>query len=69
MGYLAITAVCIAALPVIAVLVMPNYYLGKQQNAADSRGLDGELVIVPEGPAKVAGEDKWYHKVRDAYRS
>jgi hypothetical protein len=27
---------------------MPNYYLGKQQNAANNKGLDGEVVDVPD---------------------
>lgn len=55
MGYLGITAVCFAALPVIATLFMPDYYLGKQQNAADNKGLDGELVSVPSNEKNCAG--------------
>lgn len=73
MGYLGITAVCFAALPIIATLFMPNYYLGKQQNAADNRGLDGEIVIVPDIKQDAsAGVEKdkgtWYYRLRDAYR-
>lgn len=68
MGYLGISAVCFAALPILATLAMPNYYLGRQQNAYDSRGLDGEVVDVPTNKQPVVGEDKWYHRLRDAYR-
>ena len=67
MGYLGITAVCFAALPVIATLFMPDYYLGKQQNAADNKGLDGELVSIPGEKQGVEG-GKWHHRLRDLYR-
>lgn len=68
MGYLGITAVCFAALPVIATLFMPDYYLGKQQNAADNKGLDGELVEVPgRNKEQVPSGSRWYHKLRDLY--
>lgn len=69
MGYLGITAVCFAALPVIATLFMPDYYLGKQQNAADNKGLDGELVSVPSNEKIAPAEGaKWYHRLRDMYQ-
>jgi hypothetical protein len=67
MGYLGITAVCFAAIPVIATLFMPDYYLGKQQNAADNKGLDGELVETPEAKREQAAGGRWYHKLRDLY--
>lgn len=66
-GIIAITALCLAAVPVVATLFMPNYYLGKQQNAVTSKGLDGEHVEVPR-LEEHAGERKWYHRLRDAYR-
>lgn len=47
-GHIALTAVVLAALPLFATFFMPDFYLGKQQNAVTSTGLDGERVEVPE---------------------
>ncbi|KAL1849837.1 hypothetical protein Daus18300_013150 [Diaporthe australafricana] len=73
-GHIAIAALVLAAVPVIASLFMPDFYLGKQQNAVTNTGLDGERVDVPtrEGGSE-SGEAqqpsrKWYLRWRDAYR-
>ncbi|KAL0930074.1 siderophore iron transporter [Colletotrichum truncatum] len=47
-GHITIASICLTCLPLIASLFMPNYYLGKQQNAANNKGLDGEIVDVPD---------------------
>ncbi|KIW39024.1 uncharacterized protein PV06_08841 [Exophiala oligosperma] len=47
-GHIAIAALLLAALPLIATFFMPDYYLGKQQNAVTQTGLDGESVNVPD---------------------
>ncbi|KUI54240.1 Siderophore iron transporter 3 [Cytospora mali] len=73
-GHIAIAALVLAAVPTIASLFMPNYYLGKQQNAITNTGLDGERVDVPtreegaESDNAVQKSDKWYLKWRNAYR-
>ena len=70
-GLIAITALVLAAIPLLATLAMPDFYLGKQQNAITNTGLDGEAVDVPrreEDEVVQTGEKKWYHKMRDVYR-
>jgi hypothetical protein len=47
-GHIAITALSLAAVPFVATFFMPDFYLGKQQNAVTNTGLDGELVSIPE---------------------
>ncbi|OJJ88618.1 uncharacterized protein ASPGLDRAFT_117082 [Aspergillus glaucus CBS 516.65] len=47
-GIIFITATVLAALPVVFSLCMPNYYLGKQQNAVTNTGLDGQVIGVPD---------------------
>lgn len=47
-GHIAVTALSLAAVPFVATFFMPDFYLGKQQNAVTNTGLDGELVHVPE---------------------
>jgi hypothetical protein len=47
-GHIAITALLLAAVPLLATFFMPNFYLGKQQNAVTNTGLDGERVDVPQ---------------------
>jgi len=69
LGNHAIAGLCLAAIPVIATLAMPNYYLGKQQNAADGKGLDGRQVNMPyEAAESDSTGRKWYHALRDVYR-
>ncbi|KAH7166578.1 major facilitator superfamily domain-containing protein [Dactylonectria macrodidyma] len=47
-GHIAITALCLAAVPLFATFFMPDFYLGKQQNAVTNTGLDGERIEVPQ---------------------
>ncbi|KAI3396010.1 hypothetical protein diail_581 [Diaporthe ilicicola] len=73
-GHIAIAALVLAAIPLIATLFMPDFYLGKQQNAVTNTGLDGERVDVPTRAGGVEGGEaqepsrKWYLRWRDAYR-
>lgn len=68
-GPIAICALCLSAIPLIATLFMPDFYLGKQQNAVTSKGLDGSTVEVPKHvSAASTGKRQWYHRARDAYR-
>ncbi|KAK2612254.1 hypothetical protein QQS21_001680 [Conoideocrella luteorostrata] len=46
-GNITIASICLACVPLIASFFMPDYYLGKQQNAVNNKGLDGEVVDVP----------------------
>ncbi|KFZ18119.1 hypothetical protein V502_04278 [Pseudogymnoascus sp. VKM F-4520 (FW-2644)] len=46
-GLIVTTACVLSIIPVIFSCLMPNYYLGKQQNAVTNTGLDGELLQVP----------------------
>ncbi|KAM0414547.1 hypothetical protein ACHAPT_013615 [Fusarium lateritium] len=48
-GHITIASICLTFLPLIASVFMPDYYLGKQQNAVNNKGLDGEVVEVPSG--------------------
>ncbi|KAK5047103.1 hypothetical protein LTR84_007046 [Exophiala bonariae] len=45
-GHIATTALLLAVVPLIATFFMPDFYLGKQQNAVTNTGLDGEAVDV-----------------------
>ncbi|KAL4727858.1 hypothetical protein ACLX1H_004548 [Fusarium chlamydosporum] len=47
-GHITITSICLSCIPLIASFFMPNFYLGKQQNAVNNKGLDGEVVNVPK---------------------
>lgn len=47
-GNITITSICLAAIPLVASFFMPDYYLGKQQNAVNNRGVDGVVVDVLE---------------------
>lgn len=72
-GQIALTALCLAAVPLIASFLMPDFYLGRQQNAVTNTGLDGELVDVPERQREETvqtGEKKSFRKrVAAAYYS
>ncbi|KAF5664792.1 siderophore iron transporter 3 [Fusarium heterosporum] len=46
-GHITIVSICLSCIPLLASFFMPNFYLGKQQNAVNSKGLDGEVVDVP----------------------
>lgn len=74
-GHIAIAALVLAAIPTIATLFMPDFYLGKQQNAITNTGLDGERVDIPsreDGAQEVdtapQKQGKWYSKWLSAYR-
>lgn len=54
-GHIAITALLLAVVPLIATFFMPDFYLGKQQNAVTNMGLDGELVNVHQRQSKQNG--------------
>ncbi|EKM58957.1 uncharacterized protein PHACADRAFT_25102 [Phanerochaete carnosa HHB-10118-sp] len=49
MKVLCIAATCIAVLPILCALVMPNYYLGNKQNAVDRTDLAGERSEPDDG--------------------
>lgn len=71
-GHICIVAVILSCVPLIATFFMPDYYLGKQQNAVTNTGLDGSKVEVPEHEAEknraTDGPKPFLHKLRDAYR-
>ncbi|WVQ84554.1 hypothetical protein IAT38_006708 [Cryptococcus sp. DSM 104549] len=73
-GHIAIAALCLAAVPLIATFYMPDFYLGKQQNAVTGTGLDGEKVavqddrVVEESQAAGTGERKLVHRLKYMYR-
>ncbi|KAI7663834.1 hypothetical protein KC318_g8095, partial [Hortaea werneckii] len=49
-GIIFTTSVVLAAIPVIFSMTMPDYYLGKQQNAVTNTDLLGEATDVPQRP-------------------
>lgn len=57
-GNITIASICLAAIPFIASFFMPNYYLGRQQNAINNRGVDGEIVDVPDKHEQRQGEGR-----------
>ncbi|CAG9955496.1 unnamed protein product [Clonostachys rosea f. rosea IK726] len=73
-GHIAITALVLACLPLIATFFMPDFYLGKQQNAVTNTGLDGDRVDVPQRQSRLnEGADQgkaksFYQKLVAAYR-
>ena len=75
-GHIAVTALCMAAVPMIATCFMPDFYLGKQQNAVTNTGLDGEAVDVPQRraaeseDAAITNEQSkpFYRRWLEAYR-
>ncbi|KAF6809519.1 siderophore iron [Colletotrichum musicola] len=67
-GHIAITALCLAAVPLIATFFMPDFYLGKQQNAVTNTGLDGEIVDVPRRAEEEREGVPFYRRWLAAYR-
>ncbi|XWW94850.1 hypothetical protein V2A60_002799 [Cordyceps javanica] len=72
-GHISITAVVLAALPLFASFFMPDFYLGKQQNAVTNTGLNGERVDVPEQETEPVvtndgGKVPFYRRWLVAYR-
>lgn len=72
-GHIIITAIVIAIIPLFATFFMPDYYLGKQQNAVTNTGLDGERVDVPqreeERDQSTDSKAPFYRKWLAAYRA
>ncbi|WWC89100.1 uncharacterized protein L201_004018 [Kwoniella dendrophila CBS 6074] len=72
-GHIAICSICLASIPLIATFFMPDYYLGKQQNAITNKGLAGEDVYVPKEETEEQGgtsinEKGLLKRIRDKYR-
>jgi MFS family permease len=75
-GHIATTALVLAVVPLIATFFMPDFYLGKQQNAVTNIGLDGEIVDVPQRSPENqvqfddnSGQSKrFYHNLLAFYR-
>ncbi|KAF7557405.1 hypothetical protein G7Z17_g664 [Cylindrodendrum hubeiense] len=72
-GHIATTALLLAVVPLFATFLMPNYYLGKQQNAVTNTGLDGEQVDVPQRQSDDHAESSdapkpFYRRLLAAYR-
>ncbi|KAG9258795.1 major facilitator superfamily domain-containing protein [Emericellopsis atlantica] len=71
-GNITVTSLCLACVPLIASFFMPDFFLGKQQNAVTNKGLDGELVDVPtqKGGEEVVEEKpkSTWEKVLNVYR-
>jgi hypothetical protein len=51
-GRIAITLIVLCSVGLTATFFMPDYYLGRQQNAVINKGLGGELVNVTEHQAE-----------------
>lgn len=73
-GHISIAALVIAGVPLVATFFMPNFYLGKQQNAVTNLGLDGERVDVPrEAPREETDVERarrpFYRRMLDAYNN
>ncbi|PSN64979.1 MFS general substrate transporter [Corynespora cassiicola Philippines] len=66
-GIIFIAAVVLNVVPVICSLLMPDYYLGKQQNAVTNTGVDGQPVEV-EQRIKVETKGGFLEKIRYFYR-
>lgn len=75
-GHIVITALILSCIPLLATFFMPDYYLGKQQNAVTNTGLDGSALpqaqtAQSETDGQDAGAEKdksLLHRLRDAYR-
>ncbi|PHH77621.1 hypothetical protein CDD83_4101 [Cordyceps sp. RAO-2017] len=71
-GHIAVAALVLAAVPLVATLFMPDYYLGRQQNAVTNTGLDGERVDVPRHDDDAAAHEPksppFYRRWIAAYR-
>lgn len=71
-GHIAVAALLLAVVPLLATFFMPDFYLGKQQNAVTNTGLDGERVDVPQRQSAIQGYETirkpFYRKWLDAYR-
>lgn len=66
-GIIFITAIVLNIFPVILSICMPDYYLGKQQNAVTNTGVDGMPVQV-EGRRDETKQPGIFAKVKRFYR-
>ncbi|KAI7153722.1 hypothetical protein KC349_g8184 [Hortaea werneckii] len=67
-GIIFTTSVVLAAIPVIFSMTMPDYYLGKQQNAVTNTDLLGEATDVPQRPVDFDSKEKsLWRKLKSAY--
>jgi hypothetical protein len=66
-GLIFIAATTIAFVPVVGSMLMPDYYLGKQQNAVTNTGLDGEGVDVPTRGEPDTVKPGIWAKIKSAY--
>ena len=71
-GHISVAALIMAAVPLVATFFMPNFYLGKQQNAVTNLGLDGERVDMPrEAPRVETNAERahtpFYRRMLEAY--
>ncbi|KAH6616644.1 major facilitator superfamily domain-containing protein [Boeremia exigua] len=66
-GILFLVAVVLNILPVVFSLCMPDYYLGKQQNAVTNKGVDGQLVQVEQRVQSTDKTGTWV-KIKNIYR-
>ncbi|KAF4981720.1 hypothetical protein FZEAL_2522 [Fusarium zealandicum] len=69
-GHITVTSLVLAAVPLVASFFMPDYYLGKQQNAVTNTDLTGEDIVVPERQNGEQEQDSkpFYRKWLAAYR-
>ncbi|KAL2802179.1 hypothetical protein BJX63DRAFT_438118 [Aspergillus granulosus] len=62
-----LAGLCLAVIPLLAGLMMPNYYLGKAQNVVDGTSNGGLVVeegqVSHERRGQEEGEKKWYKRV------
>ncbi|KAL1888444.1 hypothetical protein Sste5346_009561 [Sporothrix stenoceras] len=68
-GHITTASICLSVVTLFASICMPNFYLGKQQNAVDNKGLDGTPVDVPDnyGHDTATGPRPWYKKLVNLY--
>ncbi|KAK0617469.1 hypothetical protein B0T14DRAFT_590171 [Immersiella caudata] len=73
-GHISIAALVLAGVPLVATFFMPNFYLGRQQNAVTNLGLDGERVDVPREARREESDVErarrpFYRRMLDAYNN
>ncbi|KAF2760072.1 putative siderophore-dependent iron transporter [Pseudovirgaria hyperparasitica] len=69
MGIIFLTSLLLSTVCVVFTLAMPDYYLGKQQNAIDNKGVDGHEVVGIEDHTnreRYTGPGLW-NRIRRAY--
>ncbi|KAH7092607.1 major facilitator superfamily domain-containing protein [Paraphoma chrysanthemicola] len=66
-GIIFVVAIVLNILPIVFSLCMPDYYLGKQQNAVTNKGVDGQIVEVEQREQSEQKGGAW-EKVKRFYR-